>query len=369
VGMSPFGAAFTPGGNFAYVVNSASNTVSVIDTASSNVVATVSGFNNPVHVALTADGTSAYVTNLNTNDVSVIATSSNTITGTAAVGSAPIGVAIASAPPTELQITLPLSPTQPNVFNFGTYNQAVQYPPGTTFSNVNMTTAAVEMTPAQFQQRVAGTQFANATCIVYAGTGGNCVDFQVTCSDNSGNPIACPSEAAPSIAVQTGFSTAQAIVNPGYLTTPIGENKWKNIFAGYADPVVKGKTTGFSEFVAVDLGATNPQGLAQFEILHPVFPTKYLHGREIWVAFRLTSVANGEPITDAKASISVVMIADAAGNPTQQVMVSKINAFKRTGPGIYTVNLWTGDYAEGTYNVTIYGDAFPAYQGQFKILK
>jgi len=369
VGNGPQGVAFTPDGSFAYVANTGSNTVSVIDTASASVVATAAGFNVPFGVAVTADGTSAYVANQNANNVSVIATASNTITGTVAVGSGPQGVAIASAPPTELQITLPLSPTQPNVFNFGTYNQAVQYPPGTSFSGVNMTTAAVEIAQAQFQQRVAHTQFAKATCIVYASTGGNCVDFQVTCSDNNGNPIACPGEPEPSIAVQTGFSTSQTIINPGYLTTPIGENQWKNIFTGYADPVVRGKTQGFSEFVAVDLGATNPQGLAQFEILHPLFPKKYLHGGKIWVAFRLTSVTNGEPITDATASISVVMIADAAGNPTQQVVVSKINAFKRTGPGIYTVDLWAGDYAAGTYNVTIYGDAFPAYQGQFKILK
>ncbi len=369
VGTDPNGAAFTPDSNFAYVANSASNTVSVIDTASSKVIATVAGLQGPAQVALTADGTSAYVTNLNADDVSVIATASNTITGTVAVGSAPIGVAIASAPPTELQITLPLSPTQPNVFNFGTNNQVVQYPPGTSFSGVNMTTTAVEITQAQFQQRVAGTTFANATCIVYSGTGGNCVDYQVKCSDNNGNPIACPSEAEPIIAVQTGFSPTQAITNPGYLTTPIGQNLWKNIFTGYADPTVKGRTSGFSEFVAVTLGATDPQGLARFKIIRPVLPRNYYHGKKIPVAIRLTSVANGKPITDAKVSISVVMIADANGHPTQQVVLSKRNAFKLTGDrGIYTINIWAGNYAVGTYNVTIYGNAFPAYQGQFKIL-
>jgi hypothetical protein len=65
----------------------------------------------------------------------------------------------------------------------------------------------------------------------------------------------------------------------------------------------------------------------------------------------------------------VVMIADANGNPTQQVVLSKINAFKLTGDlGIYTLNIFAGNYAVGTYNVTIYGNAFPTYQGQFKIL-
>jgi len=372
VGTSPFGAAFTPDSSLAYVVNSASNTVSVIDTASSGVVATVAGFNNPVHVALSADGSSAYVTNLNANNVSVIATASNTITGAIAVGSAPIDVAIASAPPTSQQITQPLSPTQPNVFNFGTNSFVVQYPPGTGFSNVKMTVTAVEMTPAEFQQRVAGTQFASAACIVYAGTGGNCEDDQVTCSENS-SPITCPSEAQPSIAVQTSFGTSQAIVNPGYLTTPIGENDWTNIFAGYSDPRVKGKTSGFSEFVAVSLGATNPQGLAQFKILYPVFPKNYSHGLTIPIAIRLTSVATGKPVTDATASISVEMIADGKGNPTQQVVFSKTDAFKFRvafiGMPNYEFDLHAAGYAAGTYNVTIYGNAFATYQGQFKILK
>jgi len=359
VGTTPHGVAFTPDSSFAYVTNHDSNTVSVIDTASSSVVTTVPGFNGPIRVALTADGSFAYVTNLLGGNVSVINTVSNTTTGTVTVGSAPVGVAIASAPPTELQITQPLSPTEPNVFNFGTYNQAVQYPPGTGFSGYTMTTAAVEMTQAQFQQRVAGTTFANATCIVYSNTGGNCVDFQVTC-----NPSPCPSESGPTIAVQTGFSTAQAIINPGYLTTPIGQNQWQNIFTELDDITVKGKTQGFSEFVAVDLGATNPQGLAQFTLLKPQFPKTFSTGSNISVEIQLTSVANGKPITDASVNISVEMV-----NPSEQVVLTKLNAFKQPQSGVYSYVIKAAKYAVGTYSVTIYGNAFPAYQGQFQMIQ
>jgi YVTN family beta-propeller protein len=367
VGTSPFGAAFTPDNSIAYVVNSASNTVSVIDTASSSVVATVTGFDDPAHVALTADGASAYVTNLRANNVSVIATASNTITSTAAVGSAPIGVAIAGVAPTSKSITQPLSPTLPNVFNFGTNNFSVQYPVGTSFSNVKMTVKEVEITQSEFQKRVAGTEFAKATCIVYAGAGGNCVDDQVTCSEN-GSPISCPSEAEPTIAVQTNFSTSQAITNPGYLTTPIGENEWQNIFTGFTDPAVRGKTAGFSEFVAVDLGATNSQGLAKLTILYPKFPKTFCDPQNIPIAIHLASVAKGTPITDAQASISVVMIADAQGNPTNRLVFSGTNVFKQTTPGVYEYDLNAAKYQTGTYTVTIYGNAFPAYQGQFKIM-
>ena len=368
VGTSPFGAAVTPDNSTVYVANSGSNNVSVIDTMSNTVIDIVAGFDNPVQVALTMDGASAYVTNLNANTVSVIATASNTITGTVQVGNAPTGVAIASAPQVTLQITQPLSPTQQNTFNFGANNYAVQYPTGTQFSNVNMTVTAVEITQAQFQQRVAGTKFANASCIVYGGGAGNCIDDQVTCTDNNGNPISCPSEPTPTIAVQTSFTTLQSIINPGYLTTPIGQNMWKNIFSGFSDPTVKGKTQGFSEFIAVDLGATNPQGAAYFELVRPKFPKTYEHGELIPIAFRLTSVANGKPVTDAEAGLSVVMVADAKGNPTQTVVFAKKRAFKEIGRGEYVHDLAAHKYAAGTYAVTIYGDAFPSYQGQFKIL-
>jgi YVTN family beta-propeller protein len=350
------------------VANSGSNNVSVIDTKTTTVIGTVSGLNNPVQVALTMDGSSAFVTNLNANTVSVIATAGNTISGTVPVGNAPIGVAMAAAPQLTLQITQPLSPTQPNNFNFGSNNYAVQYPPNTQFSGVNMTITAVEITQAQFQQRVARTQFANASCIVYGGGAGNCIDDQVTCSDNNGNPITCPAELDPTIEVQTSFTTSQTIINPGYLTTPIGQNQWQDIFSGFSDPTVKGKTQGFSEFIAVDLGATNPQGAAHFRLIRPTLPRNYEEGELIPIIFRLTSVATGKPVTDAKAGLSVVMIADAKGNPTQTVMFASNRAFRNIGQGKYEHNLYTRKYAPGTYQVTIYGDAFPAFQGQFKIL-
>jgi len=367
VGTSPFGAAFTPDNSTVYVANSGSNNVSVIDTQSGTVIDTVAGFNNPVQVALTLDGTSAYVTNLSANTVSVIATASNTITGTVQVGDAPTGVAIASAPQVTLQITQPLSPTQPNPFNFGSNTYTVQYPPNTQFSNVNMTITAVEITQAQFQQRVAGTQFANASCIVYGGGAGNCIDDQVTCSDNNGNPISCPSEPQATIAVQTSFNTGQAITNPGYLTTPIGQNMWQNIFTGFGDVTVKGKTGGFSEFIAVDLGA-GPQGAAHFDLQKPKLPRNYEYGVLIPMEFKLTSVATGKPVNHAKAGLSVVMIADAKGNPTQVVIYEKTKAFKQVAPGEYEHDIAAG-LAAGTYAVTIYGELFPAYQGQFKVLK
>ncbi|MGB8899828.1 MAG: cytochrome D1 domain-containing protein, partial [Methylocella sp.] len=78
---------------FAYVTNSNSSTVSVIDTASNIVVATVAVGLFPYGVAVTPDGKHVYVVNQGDRTVSVIDTASNTVVATVPVGSCPFAVA------------------------------------------------------------------------------------------------------------------------------------------------------------------------------------------------------------------------------------------------------------------------------------
>ena len=94
VGSFPHGVAITPDGTRAYVTNEGSFTVSVIDTASNTVVATVPVERLPNGVAITPDGTRAYVANAGSKTVSVINTASNTVVATVDVESTPNGVAI-----------------------------------------------------------------------------------------------------------------------------------------------------------------------------------------------------------------------------------------------------------------------------------
>ena len=370
VGAAPVRISITPDGSKAYVSNQNSgNVVSVIDLASNTVVANVLVGKIPYGSAPTPDGASEWVIDLDSNQISVISTATNTITGTFPFTGGS-DIAMASAAPFNQEITQPLSPTQPNVFNFGTHSFVVQYPPGTNFSNVNMTTAAVEITQAEFQGRVAGTQFANSSCIVYAGAGGNCMDYQVTCSGNAGHPIACPSVAQPTIAVQTNFGTLQPIVNPGFLTTPIGQNNWQNIFTGFSDPSVRGRTKGFSEFVAVDLGATNTQGPGNLTFLAPLRPTDpkvFGTGLAIPVTFQLASVTNpGQAVTDAVANLTLEMVSNATGQAESNVVLALTNAFKfENGGYFYKINATT--FAPGTYVLTVYGNAFAAQHVEFSI--
>ena len=95
----------------AYVTNANANTVSVIDTATNTVSATVAVGSVPFGIAITPDGTKAYVTNANADTVSVIDTATNTVVGSAIpVGSAPFGIAICPA-----AVVPPTTPTDPAV--------------------------------------------------------------------------------------------------------------------------------------------------------------------------------------------------------------------------------------------------------------
>ncbi|MGH9264317.1 MAG: beta-propeller fold lactonase family protein [Acidimicrobiales bacterium] len=90
IGASPAYAA--PGR--AYVANTVSDTVSVVDTATNTVVATIPVGDQPNALAVRPDGTRVYVANGGSDTVSVIDTATNTVVATIPVGNFPQGVAV-----------------------------------------------------------------------------------------------------------------------------------------------------------------------------------------------------------------------------------------------------------------------------------
>jgi YVTN family beta-propeller protein len=88
VGSDPLGVVVTPDGSKVYVANTLSGTVSVIDTTTNpyeNPVSTISlsGIGGtPTGVAVSPDGSKVYVANSGNNTVSVIDTASNTVIST-----------------------------------------------------------------------------------------------------------------------------------------------------------------------------------------------------------------------------------------------------------------------------------------------
>jgi YVTN family beta-propeller protein len=93
IGMAPVAVATTPNGKFAYVTND-NDKVSVIETSSNTVIATVTVGLLPFGIAITPSGEFVYVANSGSTNVSVINTSSNTVVATVTVGTAPSGVAV-----------------------------------------------------------------------------------------------------------------------------------------------------------------------------------------------------------------------------------------------------------------------------------
>jgi len=92
VGDTPWGVAVSPNEDYVYVANNLDATVSAISTHFNTVAATVEVGNDPLGVAVTPSGDYVYVTNSLDDTVSVI--SASTVIATVDVGDAPWGVAV-----------------------------------------------------------------------------------------------------------------------------------------------------------------------------------------------------------------------------------------------------------------------------------
>jgi YVTN family beta-propeller protein len=86
--------AVSPDGRKVYVANDGSETVSVIDTATNMVIATI-GTRGSVGIAVSPDGGRVYAANLGDQSLSVIDTGTNTVIATVPVGVFPYGVVVA----------------------------------------------------------------------------------------------------------------------------------------------------------------------------------------------------------------------------------------------------------------------------------
>ena len=86
--------AGTPTVSHAYVANSISGTVSVIDMATDQVTNTIPVGRHPVGIAVSPDGSQVYVANFLSGTVSVIDTVTDKVTGTIHVGASPVGIAV-----------------------------------------------------------------------------------------------------------------------------------------------------------------------------------------------------------------------------------------------------------------------------------
>jgi len=171
--------------------------------------------------------------------------------------------------PAQIQQTIPNGGIEAR-YTFGANDTGVTYFPGFVNQNgcdgtqpsdvVCLMTVLATPTPRNvfYQTRLLGTQFSNEQCVVYLGTGGNCVVYSITCQ-NSNAPtvnVQCPSSLPNTcnsigeqgcIIFETSFYTADPLTpsNADYLKAdPIGSNNWITIFESYQPNIFDGRTTG-----------------------------------------------------------------------------------------------------------------------------
>jgi YVTN family beta-propeller protein len=90
VGQRPRAIAITPDGSEVYTANTRDGTVSVINTTTLSVVATIpTGGVWPWELVITADGTKAFVINTNSDNVSAISTATHSVLATIPTGHGP----------------------------------------------------------------------------------------------------------------------------------------------------------------------------------------------------------------------------------------------------------------------------------------
>ncbi|MEW6296069.1 MAG: beta-propeller fold lactonase family protein, partial [Candidatus Diapherotrites archaeon] len=93
VGNRPSAVAVTPDAKYAYIVNNYSHDVSVIDISSDVVISTITVGSRPWELAVRPDGRYVYVGNFSSHNISVIETSSNTVVSTIGGVRYPYGIA------------------------------------------------------------------------------------------------------------------------------------------------------------------------------------------------------------------------------------------------------------------------------------
>ena len=95
LGKSVGNVVIAPNGSRLYVANTLDGSVSVLDTTSRGVVATINTGGTPEGMAITADGLTLFVANYSDNTVAVVSTATNRVLRTIAAAGSPTAVAAA----------------------------------------------------------------------------------------------------------------------------------------------------------------------------------------------------------------------------------------------------------------------------------
>ena len=178
VGTGPYGVAVNPAGTRAYVTNRLSNKYSVIDTFTKTVIATVAVGTNPIGVAVNPAGTRAYVANQRSQNTSVIDTATNTVIATVAPGTQPVQPPRGTPDPFGVAVNPAGTRAYVTVTEFGFnfffgFVSTIDTATNTVISapSVGSSTSGVAFSPDGTYAYV--TQGGNSNVVVFGGVGGN----------------------------------------------------------------------------------------------------------------------------------------------------------------------------------------------------
>lgn len=177
--------------------------------------------------------------------------------------------------PAPIMQTIPNGGT-PATYNFGGHDTIVTFYTGFVNPPSNpyiMTVTPIPVSRSEFHKRLVGTSFEQEQCVVYLGTGGNCIVYEITCQQG-GASVTCPAslehpcnagDTTGCINFSTSYYTQDPINanNADYLKAPIGTNNWESIFVLFDPKVLDAQTSGrghdTSDFVATFTPTTRPQ--------------------------------------------------------------------------------------------------------------
>jgi YVTN family beta-propeller protein len=218
VGNGPFGVVFSPDGTRAYVPNISDGTISVIDTAANAVLTTINVGGGPIFPAITPDGKSLYVPRFFSGTVVMVSTATNSVTATIAVGGIPGAVAITP------------DGAHAYVLNIGSVS-VIDTATNTVVQSIVVNTAplgffplsGIAITPGGSNVYVAGGSFGNVSVIA---TAGNTVVATIPLASAAGLGIT-PDGSRVYVSELTGgavsvVDTATNTVEPS--TIPVGSN-------------------------------------------------------------------------------------------------------------------------------------------------
>jgi YVTN family beta-propeller protein len=170
------------------VTNNGSNKVSVIDTGTNSVVASITVENNPDGIAINPAGTRVYVANRGSDSVSVIDTGTNQVMDTMKIGWLPYGVAV-NPSGTRIYVTSERTSGKPSFTVINVSNDANQV----------VDTVEVGLVPAGIVVNPAGT-------LIYVG---DYVDNKISVVDANTNRVIST--------VQVGYNSSVEMYSPSYV--------------------------------------------------------------------------------------------------------------------------------------------------------